>query len=175
MLVAIQKDQFQASWLKYTRDARRPILPIVECATRFENYVGRASSNPAPVTLGSPYLPVQRAKANRFAESVAQALTHAGLPQGQSLRSADMLRLGMGLGITLGANGWLKGDEDHTGGDEDEAARRWPKRSSAKYGLGKSGTVEMSLAPPVIKVGALCDLYPMIAFAAHFSTADIAY
>ncbi len=70
-----------------------------------------------------------------------------------------MLRFGMGLGITLGANGLLGelggGDEAGAaggsgGGGDDNGGRnrRWQGES-----IEMTGGAEASLAPPVVKVG----------------------
>lgn len=47
-------------------------------------------------------------QADRLAASISQALADAGIGEGRTVKPSDMLRFGMGLGITLGANGLLK-------------------------------------------------------------------
>lgn len=71
-----------------------------------------------------------------------------------------MLRFGMGLGITLGANGLLGelggggGDAGATGGGSGSGrSRAWQGE-----GIETTGGVEASLAPPVVKVGFGCTL-----------------
>lgn len=62
-----------------------------------------------------------------------------------------MLHLGMGLGITLGANGLLK-DLDGEAGMLQASDARDGARTPGADGGGDIGGVETSLAPPVIKV-----------------------
>lgn len=73
-----------------------------------------------------------------------------------------MLRFGMGLGITLGANGLLgelgggggNGEGGTTGGGSGNGrSRGWLGES-----IEAAGGAEDSLAPPVVKVGFWCTL-----------------
>ena len=96
-------------------------------------------------------------KADRLAASISQALKDAGLNEGRSVKPSDMLRFGMGLGITLGANGLLGelGGGGETGaavggagGGNSGRSRGWQGES-----IEITGGAEASLAPPVVKVG----------------------
>lgn len=98
-------------------------------------------------------------KADRLAASISQALKDAGLNEGRSVKPSDMLRFGMGLGITLGANGLLGelGGGGETGaavggagGGNSGRSRGWQGES-----IEITGGAEASLAPPVVKVGSL--------------------
>lgn len=87
-------------------------------------------------------------KADRLAASIAQALSDAGLNEGRPVKPSDMLRFGMGLGITLGANGLLT-----------EIGGEGAAKGGAGGDTGATGGTEASLAPPVVKVRcASCNL-----------------
>lgn len=70
-----------------------------------------------------------------------------------------MLRFGMGLGITLGANGLLgelggggeTGNSGGGGGDGGQRSRGWQGET-----IEITGGAEASLAPSVVKVGVRC-------------------
>ncbi|CAB1102997.1 unnamed protein product [Ectocarpus sp. CCAP 1310/34] len=98
-------------------------------------------------------------KADRLAASISQALKDAGLNDGRTVKPSDMLRFGMGLGITLGANGLL-GELDGSGKSGITGASPGGgggTRSGPWNGEEIEGTggVEAWLAPPVVKVGLL--------------------
>lgn len=108
----------------------------------------------------------RRKKADRLAASISQALKDAGLNEGRSVKPSDMLRFGMGLGITLGANGLLgeldgSGKIGTAGADPGGGggARSGPRNGEEIEG---TGGVEASLAPPVVKVGLLHKGFGMI-------------
>lgn len=81
------------------------------------------------------------------------------------MKPSDMLRFGMGLGITLGANGLLGelggGDETGAAGDGNGGrSRRWQGE-----GIEVTGGAEASLAPPVVKVG--CSVHDPLCTSRH--------
>lgn len=96
-------------------------------------------------------------KADRLAASISQALKDAGLNEGRSVKPSDMLRFGMGLGITLGANGLL-GELGNGGGSGGSGDGNGSGRSQGWQGetIEMTGGAEASLAPPVVKVGVRC-------------------
>lgn len=95
------------------------------------------------------------AKADRLAASIAEALKEAGLSEGRSVKPSDMLRFGMGLGITLGANGLLNElDSEGGGGSQGPEGRGRGMLADADGGQEVAAGRETSLAPPVVKVGA---------------------
>lgn len=101
-------------------------------------------------------------KADRLAASISQALKDAGLNEGRSVKPSDMLRFGMGLGITLGANGLL-GDLGGGGGNGEAVSTGDDSGSGPSSGwqgekIGATGGAEDSLAPPVVKVCFWCKL-----------------
>lgn len=89
-----------------------------------------------------------------MAASIAQALADAGLTEGSSVKPSDMLRFGMGLGITLGANGLLQELDGDGIGHKGEQEGRGDENGVANDGAGGGvvGGTEASLAPPVVKV-----------------------
>lgn len=106
-----------------------------------------------------PHLLTSLSKADRLAASIAEALKEAGLSEGRSVKPSDMLRFGMGLGITLGANGLLNELEGESGGGgaQGEDRRGRARRADADGGKEVAAGRETSLAPPVVKVGARCN------------------
>lgn len=96
-------------------------------------------------------------KADRLAASISQALKDAGLNEGRSVKPSDMLRFGMGLGITLGANGLLGelggGGENVEAGTTGGGSGNGRSRGWQGESIESTGGVEDSLAPPVVKVG----------------------
>ena len=113
----------------------------------------RKSNHPPP-----PYrshVMTSFAKADRLAASIAEALKEAGLSEGRSVKPSDMLRLGMGLGISLGANGLLNElDSEGGGGAQGADGRGRGRRADAGGGQEVAAGREASLAPPVVKVSA---------------------
>lgn len=108
-------------------------------------------------------------RADRLAASIAQALADTGIAKGRSMKPADMLRIGMGLGMTLGAKGLLEelGGGQGQAQDEREDLVRAKVADAKKDEVLRSGAgaanglsmggiagdaVEASLAPPVVKV-----------------------